>query len=170
MARGGMDSLKFHPGHPCPTLLCSVNGPPLKRLHSHFRGGPPGEWATCGHLLPLWTPTPYTYGRHPESQNFLHPLRSLRFSLPSNMLRTTRHNSLKYPLNIIRTTSLLWQTLQPSPRNPDPDLSFITKAPPARLPSSICIPWPFHNHGLHGRITWGFQGGIWSEMVCSLCG
>jgi hypothetical protein len=29
-----MDSLKFHPGPPCPTLPCPVGGPPLKRLSS----------------------------------------------------------------------------------------------------------------------------------------
>jgi hypothetical protein len=41
-----MDSLKFHPGLPCPTPPCPAGGPPLKR---------PGV-ATCGHLLSLWTP------------------------------------------------------------------------------------------------------------------
>jgi hypothetical protein len=33
-----LDTLKFHPGCPCPTLLRPTDGPPLKRL------------------LPLWTP------------------------------------------------------------------------------------------------------------------
>jgi hypothetical protein len=33
-----IDSLNFHPGPPCPTLLC------------------PAGRAACGHLLPFWTP------------------------------------------------------------------------------------------------------------------
>jgi hypothetical protein len=35
-----MDSLKFHPGPPCPTLLGPVGRPPLKQPYSRFRGGP----------------------------------------------------------------------------------------------------------------------------------
>jgi hypothetical protein len=34
-----MNSLKFHPGPPCHTLLCPVGGPHLKRAYSRFRGG-----------------------------------------------------------------------------------------------------------------------------------
>jgi hypothetical protein len=51
-----MDSLKFHPGLPCPTLLCPVGGPSLKRLYGRFRGGPLAERAACGHRLTLWIP------------------------------------------------------------------------------------------------------------------
>jgi hypothetical protein len=32
-----MDSLKFQPGLPCPTLLCSAGGPPLKQTYGSFR-------------------------------------------------------------------------------------------------------------------------------------
>jgi hypothetical protein len=39
-----MDSIEFHPGPPCPTLLC------------RFRGGPRAWRAACCRLLPLWTP------------------------------------------------------------------------------------------------------------------
>jgi hypothetical protein len=42
-----MDSLKFHLGLPCPTLLCPAGRPPLKR---------PARWAACSRLLPFWTP------------------------------------------------------------------------------------------------------------------
>jgi hypothetical protein len=51
-----MDSLKFHPGPPCLTLISPAGGPPLKRPYGHFRGGLPTEHAACGRLLPLWTP------------------------------------------------------------------------------------------------------------------
>jgi hypothetical protein len=52
----GMDSLKFHSGLPCPTLLRPAGRQPLKRIYSHFRGGLPTGWAACSHLLPIWTP------------------------------------------------------------------------------------------------------------------
>jgi hypothetical protein len=45
-----MDSLKYHPGPSCPTLLRPV-GP-----YSHFRGGLLAERVTYGCLLPLWKP------------------------------------------------------------------------------------------------------------------
>jgi hypothetical protein len=51
-----MDSLKFHAGPPCPTLLPPVGKTPMKRLYSHFRGGPPAGRAAYGHLLPDWAP------------------------------------------------------------------------------------------------------------------
>jgi hypothetical protein len=51
-----MDSLKFHPGPPWPTLLRSAGGPPLKRHHGHLSGGPPAGRLACGCLLPFWTP------------------------------------------------------------------------------------------------------------------
>jgi hypothetical protein len=51
-----MDSLKYHLGLPCPTFLCSVGGPPLKRPYGHFRGHLYTGWAPCGRLLPIWTP------------------------------------------------------------------------------------------------------------------
>jgi hypothetical protein len=40
-----MNSLQFHSGPPCSTLLRPTGGPPLKRPYSRFSGGPP-----------LWTP------------------------------------------------------------------------------------------------------------------
>jgi hypothetical protein len=36
-----MGSLKFPLGPPCPTLLCPVDGPLLKRHYSRLRGSPP---------------------------------------------------------------------------------------------------------------------------------
>jgi hypothetical protein len=33
-----MDSLKYHQGPPCPTLLRPAGGPPLKQPYGHFRG------------------------------------------------------------------------------------------------------------------------------------
>jgi hypothetical protein len=35
-----MDSLKFHLGPPCYTLLRPAGGPPLIKPYGHFRGGP----------------------------------------------------------------------------------------------------------------------------------
>jgi hypothetical protein len=54
--RVAIDSLKFHLGLPCPSLLRPVGGPPLKRPCSSFWGGPPAERAACGRLLLFWTP------------------------------------------------------------------------------------------------------------------
>jgi hypothetical protein len=51
-----MDSLKFHPGPPCPTHLRPAGGPPLKRPYIRFRGGPPALRVVCSRLLPFWTP------------------------------------------------------------------------------------------------------------------
>jgi hypothetical protein len=50
------DSLKFHPGPPCPTLLRPVGGPPLKQFSDCLGGGPPTGQAACGLLLPPWIP------------------------------------------------------------------------------------------------------------------
>jgi hypothetical protein len=51
-----MDSLKFRPSTPCPTLLRPKCGPPLKRLYGCYRGDPPPGRAACGRPLPPWTP------------------------------------------------------------------------------------------------------------------
>jgi hypothetical protein len=51
-----MDSLKFKPGPPCPTLLRPAGRQPLKQTYSRFRGGPPTGWTACGLLLPPWKP------------------------------------------------------------------------------------------------------------------
>jgi hypothetical protein len=48
-----MDSLKFHPGPPCPTFLRPVGGPPPKRPYACFLGGLPAVFYRFGH------PTPY---------------------------------------------------------------------------------------------------------------
>jgi hypothetical protein len=50
-----MDSLMFHPGLPCLTVLCPVGRPLLKRPHGHIRGDPRTGWAACDCLLPIWT-------------------------------------------------------------------------------------------------------------------
>jgi hypothetical protein len=50
------DSLKFHPGPPCPTLLRPAGGPPPTRPYCRFWGGPPAGQAACGRLLPPWIP------------------------------------------------------------------------------------------------------------------
>jgi hypothetical protein len=49
-----MDSLMFHQGLPCPTLLRLVGGTPLKRLEAVF--------------YPLGNPTPYAYAQNPSAQ------------------------------------------------------------------------------------------------------
>jgi hypothetical protein len=51
-----MDSLNFHLGPPCPTLLRPAGGPSLKRPYGCFRDGPPAGRVACGCLLPLCTP------------------------------------------------------------------------------------------------------------------
>jgi hypothetical protein len=51
-----MDSLKFHPGLPCLTLLSPADGPPHKRPYGRLWGGPPTGRAACGRLLPPWIP------------------------------------------------------------------------------------------------------------------
>jgi hypothetical protein len=61
-----MDSPKFHPGLPCPTLLCPVGGPPLKRPYQDSTawgiqggrrcaaGGVPAGRRRVGHGGPGW--------------------------------------------------------------------------------------------------------------------
>jgi hypothetical protein len=51
-----MDSLEFHPGPPCPTLLRPASGPPLKRPYDCFSGCSSTGRTACGRLPPLWTP------------------------------------------------------------------------------------------------------------------
>jgi hypothetical protein len=51
-----MDSLKFHPGPPCPTLPRLAGEPTQKRPNGRFMGGLAARRASCGHLLPIWTP------------------------------------------------------------------------------------------------------------------
>jgi hypothetical protein len=75
-----MDSLKFHPGPPCPTLLRPPGGPPLRRPCFGFRGGPPagavggwrlavGGWRSS---IPLDTPrrTAYANGNRLHFNTF----------------------------------------------------------------------------------------------------
>jgi hypothetical protein len=51
-----MDSLEYHPGLPCLTLLRSAGGPPSKLSHRRFCGGPLAGQAAFSRLLPFWTP------------------------------------------------------------------------------------------------------------------
>jgi hypothetical protein len=62
-----MDSLKFHPGLPCFTLLRPVGGPLLKGPYSLFRGGLPAGRVECAHLLRLWTPQAARLCHHPDA-------------------------------------------------------------------------------------------------------
>jgi hypothetical protein len=48
-----MDSITYHPGPPCPTLLHPVGRPPLNWSYGRLWSG--GR-AACGLLLPPWTP------------------------------------------------------------------------------------------------------------------
>jgi hypothetical protein len=50
-----MESLKFHPGLPCPTLLRPVDGPHLKRPYSHFRRPAALLSSTLLDTVRLWT-------------------------------------------------------------------------------------------------------------------
>jgi hypothetical protein len=56
-----MDSLKFHLGRPCLTLLCPDGGSPLKQPYVGFRGGLPRGQKACSPLLPVGHRTPYAY-------------------------------------------------------------------------------------------------------------
>jgi hypothetical protein len=47
-----MDSLKFHPGLPCPTLVRPMGVPPLKQPYGRFRGGSLAGQTFCSCLLP----------------------------------------------------------------------------------------------------------------------
>jgi hypothetical protein len=55
-----MDSLKFHLGLPCPTLLRPVGRPPLKQSYHHCRDGLFAGWVACGCPLTFFTPR-YSY-------------------------------------------------------------------------------------------------------------
>jgi hypothetical protein len=52
------DSLKFHAGPPCLTLICPVGRPPPKRPYGHLGGGPPAGLVACSRLIPPWIPLP----------------------------------------------------------------------------------------------------------------
>jgi hypothetical protein len=56
-----MDSLKFHMGSPCPTLLRPAVGPPLKWQHGRFRVQPSAWQVACSCLLSPRTTTPHAY-------------------------------------------------------------------------------------------------------------
>jgi hypothetical protein len=56
-----MNSLKFHLGPPCPTLLCPAGGSPLKWPYGRFRGGPPEDGRPVAVFYPFGHPTPYAY-------------------------------------------------------------------------------------------------------------
>jgi hypothetical protein len=60
-----MDSLKFHPAPPCPTLQHPVGGPPLKRSYSQFKSVacPQGGWSAAV-LGSFKHPTPSAYGKY----------------------------------------------------------------------------------------------------------
>jgi hypothetical protein len=60
-----MDSLKFHQGLPCPTLLRPTGGSPLRRPFGRFRHGSPAGHSACG-LWPSFTPSA-TPRRAPEA-------------------------------------------------------------------------------------------------------
>jgi hypothetical protein len=58
-----MNSLKFHPGPPCPTLLRPAGGPLLKRPFGRFRGRPLAGRAAFGHLQPPSATHSYAFVR-----------------------------------------------------------------------------------------------------------
>jgi hypothetical protein len=61
-----MDSLKYHPGPPCPTLLRPTGEPSLKWPYGRFRGrqGRQGQGRQPGAVFyPFRHPTPYVYDR-----------------------------------------------------------------------------------------------------------
>jgi hypothetical protein len=51
-----MDSLKYHPGPPCPTLLRPTGKPPLKQPYGRFRGSQSAGRAAYDRFLPPLTP------------------------------------------------------------------------------------------------------------------
>jgi hypothetical protein len=55
-----VDYLKFHSGPPCPTFLRPAGGPPVKRPHGRFRGGPLQGGQLAAVLYPFCHPKPYT--------------------------------------------------------------------------------------------------------------
>jgi hypothetical protein len=77
-----MESLKFHPGLPCPTLLCPAGGLPLEQTSWPFQ-----VWPVCraGGLRPSFTPLD-TSRRAPTGRRFLHSARPFppRFSFVPN--------------------------------------------------------------------------------------
>jgi hypothetical protein len=70
-----MDSLKYHQGPPCSTLLRPTGKPPPKRPYARFRGGPPTAVAQpqggrpAAIFYPLGHPTPYVSFQHQLTQS-----------------------------------------------------------------------------------------------------
>jgi hypothetical protein len=59
-----MDSLKFHPGPLCPTLLCPLGRSPLKWPYSRFGVARPQGGRRAVVFYSFGHPTPYAYGRY----------------------------------------------------------------------------------------------------------
>jgi hypothetical protein len=67
-----MDSLKFNPDQPCPTLICPASRLSLKLPYSRFRGGEPTGQGCVAVFYPFGYPAPYAYrGRRIEIQNLM---------------------------------------------------------------------------------------------------
>jgi hypothetical protein len=56
-----MDSLKFHPGLPCPTLLCPAGRPFLKPFAAVLKVALPQGGQPAVKFYPFGHPMPYTY-------------------------------------------------------------------------------------------------------------
>jgi hypothetical protein len=71
MARGGHGLPKVSSGLPCPTLLRSAGGPPLKRSYGCLRGDPPTGQTACGSRP---SSTPFDTSRRPMTPGRLDKL------------------------------------------------------------------------------------------------
>jgi hypothetical protein len=97
-----MDSLEFHLGLPCPTLLNPAGGPPLKRPNG--LQGLQG-WLPAGVFYPLGHPKPYTYASKHKWNSPLFPLPPLlmndnQFSLKAKCLLSSQTELVKVSLCI----------------------------------------------------------------------
>jgi hypothetical protein len=100
-----MESLKFHPGPSCRTLLRPASGPPPKRPYSRFRGSPPAWWAACSSPQPIWT-------SHPVRLRRLYPVfLSLNDSHECSMPRSQfilRQNICIISCTLMVSSLILW--------------------------------------------------------------
>jgi hypothetical protein len=111
MAGVATDFPRHYQGLPCPTLLNSAVGPPLKQPIGHRRGSLPTGWAACGCLLPLWTPTPYA---HELFNHYCLPLQILFLDRFSDFILSFKSETLLSHLDrefLSPSRALLCQTL-----------------------------------------------------------
>jgi hypothetical protein len=117
-----MDLLRFHPGPPCPTILCPAAGPPPKQPYGCFRGAPPAGLAglrSSSTLLDTPRHTPMIMGLETlqpfEDQMPFHvTAKSRNRSHLSSQIRWAILTYRSVPFRLEIWVAVLWSTYRPA--------------------------------------------------------